>query len=354
MGCCCKVFNAKLLLGFFNLVFMLCSVAVLFAGFHLFTDNKRLLLTSLIIIDDHPLHAFDLSYPIIYYVAFILTVFGMVIAFISFIGFCTSCMSSYPLLVFYFLLIVMLLIIQFLGGVVVITKPQFLGLNVNTTQMVRILQGTYGVPNHEQWTIAMDYAQTFLDCCAINDSINYDTSLWRLQKLGRDDLSVPLTCCKLMNKFEENSYLDPVPVNMTLCQSIQPQDFQKARHLEGCLDRIENWYREHYIILLYAGLLLSTIEFFILLSIILVCSIIKQKKLRHQISPSPVNFLNEMQSNILRRNMNENIYHEDFITMAPATSSASTIREVYIQPMDVPRDNYKRNHYRLNGKGLLV
>lgn len=78
----------------------------------------------------------------------------------------------------------------------------------------------------------MDYAQTFLDCCAINDSINYDTSLWRLQKFGREDLSVPLTCCKLMNKYDENSYLDPVAVNLTLCQSLQPQDFQKARHLE--------------------------------------------------------------------------------------------------------------------------
>jgi hypothetical protein len=209
-----------------------CGVAILFVGFHLFTDNKRLLLTSLLVVDDHPLQSFDLSYPLLFYVAFVLTIIGMVIAFVSFIGFWTACMTSYPLLTVYFLLIIMLLLLQFIGCAAIITWPQFLGLNVNATQMVRILQGNYGVPNHEQWTIAMDYAQTFLDCCAINDSINYDTSLWRLQKLGREDLSVPITCCKLMNKYEENSYLDPLPVNMTLCQSIQPQDFLIARHLE--------------------------------------------------------------------------------------------------------------------------
>ena len=102
----------------------------------------------------------------------------------------------------------------------------------NFTPITVPLLGSYGVPGFEQYTIALDFAQTLLDCCAINDSINYDTSLWRLQKFGKSELTVPLTCCALMNKFQENSYLDPVPVNESLCQSLEVKDFQASRHLE--------------------------------------------------------------------------------------------------------------------------
>jgi hypothetical protein len=98
--------------------------------------------------------------------------------------------------------------------------------------MVKRLQSHFGTPGHERFTVAMDYAQTSLDCCAINDSINYDTSLWRLQNFGKKELTVPLTCCELMNKFEENSHLDPIPINITLCQSVELEDFQRSRHLE--------------------------------------------------------------------------------------------------------------------------
>ena len=35
-----------------------------------------------------------------------------------------------------------------------------------------------------------------------------------------------------MNKFEQHSYLDPAPINFTLCQSVDPNEFQKSRHSE--------------------------------------------------------------------------------------------------------------------------
>jgi hypothetical protein len=132
---------------------------------------------------------------------------------------------------------------------------------------------------------------------------------------------------------------------------------KKLPNFKGCLDKIENWYREHYIMLLYSGLLLSTIEFFLLLSIVLNCSKLKHKKLRHHITPSPVNFLNEVQSNILRRrNMAENIYQGDFISVAPPTTSTgiSSMREIYIQPMELPMERARRNNYKMNGKSYLV
>lgn len=208
---------------------------MLLTGFYLFTDNKRLLLSSLIIVsqdDSNPLK--DLKHPLFFYVAFFLTIFGMTIISISFIGYWTSLFNNCLLLTSYFIMVLMLLIVKFGACIVITIWPQCLGLNLNATEMVKILQGSYGVPGNEHYTIAVDFAQTYLDCCAINDSINYDTSLWRLQRLGKKELTVPLTCCNLMNKFEHSfqSYLDPVPINTTLCQSLEPQEFSKSRHLE--------------------------------------------------------------------------------------------------------------------------
>lgn len=86
-----------------------------------------------------------------------------------------------------------------------------------------------------QLTAAMDLAQTFFNCCAMNSNINYDTSLWRLQEYGQRDWVVPLTCCHLSNRLESSSYLDPKPMNLTLCQSLERHVYEKSRHTEVCV-----------------------------------------------------------------------------------------------------------------------
>lgn len=207
---------------------------MLLTGFYLFTDKKRLLLSSLVIIsndDSNPLK--DLSHPLFLYVACGLTILGMLIISITFIGYWVTLLNNCCLLTFYFFMVLLLLLIKFGICIVITVWPQSLGLKMNGTEMVRILQGSYGVPGSEKYTVAMDFAQTFFDCCAINDSINYDTSLWRLQNFAKKELSVPLTCCALMNKYEEFSYLDPAAINETMCQSIEPKEFQTSRHLTG-------------------------------------------------------------------------------------------------------------------------
>ena len=92
----CRIFHRKCLLGLFNLVFMVknisptlnskikvlkfqfCGVVVLLTGFYLFTDQKKLLMSSLLTIDSdesNPLS--DLKHPLFVYVAFSLTVLGL-------------------------------------------------------------------------------------------------------------------------------------------------------------------------------------------------------------------------------------------------------------------------------------
>lgn len=79
--------------------------------------------------------------------------------------------------------------------------------------------------------------------------------------------------------MEPQAYLDPKPENLTLCQSLQRHEYSKARYVDGCLDKISEWYREHYGIFLGASLLLAIIEFAVLLSIILSCTRMQKKKL---------------------------------------------------------------------------
>lgn len=138
-----------------------------------------------------------------------------------------------PFTIFQYFLIIMTLLITEFGVCLMITAwPQCLGLNLDETAMVKALQGSYGVPGHEQFTAAMDLAQTIFECCAINTAINYDTALWKLQSLGKKELTVPLTCCKLQNRYEYGAYLDPIPRNLTLCQALQPHDYEGNRHLD--------------------------------------------------------------------------------------------------------------------------
>lgn len=80
----------------------------------------------------------------------------------------------------------------------------------------------------------MDLAQSRFECCAIN----YDTNLWKMQALGKKDLTVPLTGCWLANGDAPKAYLDQKPANLTQCQALQPHEYAQqptnlARRLPG-------------------------------------------------------------------------------------------------------------------------
>lgn len=127
--------------------------------------------------------------------------------------------------------------------------PTCLGLNLGGEELIKSLQRNYGVAGQEQFTAAIDLAQTVAStttfanhnarsslatnfqfkCCGIYDSNEYDTSLWRLQSLG-PKLAIPLTCCILNNLEEPKSYLNPHPSNSTLCQALEPNRHEGFRY----------------------------------------------------------------------------------------------------------------------------
>ncbi|XP_035789020.1 CD151 antigen-like [Anopheles albimanus] len=358
-----KVFNHKFVLGSCNLIFMLCGIVLLSTGFYLFTDSPRILLSRLLIsaTEQHRTPLSELEQPLFHYVAFGLTSAGLVAIIASLLGCWATCMNTYCVLTMYFLIILSLLIAEFGVCLMITAWPQCLGLNLNETAMVKALQGSYGVPGHEQFTAAMDLAQTIFECCAINTSINYDTSLWKLQSLGKKELTVPITCCKLQNRYEFSAYLDPIPVNATLCQALQANDYEKSRHLDGCLHKIEVWYREQYFLFLCAGLIVAVVEFCVLLSIILSCTKLPRKNhlpkptpiRAHTLPPLPMAGLPSSHRRIVR----DNIYEHDLPTPIPVP----TLRETYLQPkeyakhrQDIPTNFNANSHYYQISKSYLV
>lgn len=129
------------------------------SGFYLFTDNKRVLLSSLLIVTPDESNPFgDLKHPLFIYVACVLTVFGMLIVSISFVGYWTALLNNCCLLASYFIMVLLLLVLKFSVCIIITIWPQSLGLNFNGTEMVRALQGSYGVPGFEQYSIALDFA----------------------------------------------------------------------------------------------------------------------------------------------------------------------------------------------------
>uniref|UniRef100_U5EX76 Putative tetraspanin n=1 Tax=Corethrella appendiculata TaxID=1370023 RepID=U5EX76_9DIPT len=354
-----KIFNHKFVLGSCNFIFLLCGITLVSTGFYLFTDGPRVLLSRLLITSSDHSHKSpltELPQPLFYYVAFGLTAAGLVAVLAAMLGCWASCMNTYCVLSIYFVIILSLLVIEFGVCLMITAWPACLGLNLDENIMVKALQGSYGVPGQEQFTAAMDLAQTVFECCGINTSINYDTSYWKLQSLGQKELTVPLTCCKLENKNEYLAYLDPKPLNLTQCQALLVHDHESSRYLDGCLYKIDNWYREQYFLFLCAGLIIAIVEFCVLLSIILSCTKLPKIQAHVQKSVSTTSSFTRISAN---HKIQDNIYECDLQTSTPTPIPVPTIRETYIQPKEYNKRRHEtpfnaNPHYYQISKSYLV
>ncbi|XP_055380817.1 tetraspanin-11 [Condylostylus longicornis] len=270
-----RLLNHKFLLNCCNVVFLACGTGLVFGGFQLFSDTHRILLSRLLASASERLN--ELPHPLFFYIALALAGSGVIAIIASILGFWASCLNTYCFLTLYFLTVIILLLIQAAACIAITIWPHCLGLNLDEIKMVKALGNFYGVPGKEQFTIAMDLAQTKFNCCGMNSDSNYETSLWRLQGYGQRDWPVPLTCCVLQNKYERTSYLDPKPINISQCESLLKSDFERTRHKESCIGHLDQWYREQYVLFLGTCLIIAIVEFCVLLSIVLNCTYLARK-----------------------------------------------------------------------------
>ncbi|KAF7407704.1 hypothetical protein HZH66_002241 [Vespula vulgaris] len=250
-----------------NIIFLISGFILMSLGALLLADNERILLSRLLGPSD-----VQPDQPLFYYLAFAISAFGFFIAITGLFGCWAACLFNQCITISYVVTITLLLLSECTIFIVAIFWPYLLGIDVRPARLIRALQRSYAVPGREQFTAALDLAQTTFSCCGINGSNNYGTSWWRLQEVGRRELVVPLSCCTLNNANETDSFLNPEPANLTLCQALNPAEHQYARHTTGCLEMIERWTQEQALILLAIGLSIIFVEVSVLLSTFFACS----------------------------------------------------------------------------------
>ncbi|KAL2725674.1 Tetraspanin-11 [Vespula squamosa] len=250
-----------------NIIFLISGFILMSLGALLLADNERILLSRLLGPSD-----VQPDQPLFYYLAFAISALGFFIAITGLFGCWAACLFNQCITISYVVTITLLLLSECTIFIVAIFWPYLLGIDVRPARLIRALQRSYAVPGREQFTAALDLAQTTFSCCGINGSNNYGTSWWRLQEVGRRELVVPLTCCTLNNANETDSFLNPEPANLTLCQALNPAEHQYARHTTGCLEMIERWTQEQALILLAIGLSIIFVEVSVLLSTFFACS----------------------------------------------------------------------------------
>ncbi|XP_030383185.1 tetraspanin-12 [Scaptodrosophila lebanonensis] len=339
-----RCFNHKLVLNFCNLLFLLCGTMLIVSGCYLYTDTRRILLSRLLAAPSERLSA--LPQPLLYYIALGLCVAGFVAVLAAVIGFWASCLHTYCFLSVYFLSVVVLLLAESVVCLAITLWPHCLGISLDETQMVKALQANYGIPGQEQFTNAMDLAQTRFGCCGMSGAINYDTSLWRLQEYGQRNWAVPLSCCVLENAPDRLSYLDPKPANESQCQSLERTSYERERYTESCLPHLDGWYREQYSVFLGASLVMGLVEFCVLLAIILSCTGIATQ--RATLASDTQHLRKRAKS---RQVLVENLYEPEVelrdvgagvrsMCLGSRHVSSEDFKELYVQP----RDLYKQRH----------
>lgn len=69
------------------------------------------------------------------------------------------------------------------------------------------------------------------ECCGVVSGNDFSTSLWNLKHFAAPNLTVPISCCYLDHNSTK-SFLDPIPIDLSLCQDISIEKYHNYRHYE--------------------------------------------------------------------------------------------------------------------------
>lgn len=130
-------------------------------------------------------------------------------------------------------------------------------------------------------------------------------------------------------------------------------DSSHSSDFQGCLHKIEVWYREQYFLFLCAGLIVAVVEFCVLLSIILSCTKLPRKSA--SMSPERLPPTAALMRPSGQIGVRDNIYERDLPTPIPVP----TIRETYLQPKEYTKARHEipfntGSHYYQISKSYLV
>ncbi|XP_045112702.1 CD151 antigen-like isoform X3 [Portunus trituberculatus] len=226
----CGVRCGKAVLLVFNLVFFVTGLAVIVVGVWCVAGDGRDVMLVLAPTPDH--------LPTLIHLAYGLVGAGGVVLLTSVLGVWAALKENKCGLGWYVLVVVAVISGEVAVGVLGVVYQLRAVHNLGTSLTER-LKAHYAAPGHETFTLAVDYVQYQLQCCGVGGPEDWKESTWFLEGVGGTGRVVPLTCCSL--HLAPAAYVNPKPLNTTLCQSDEPIAQQIARHQKGCVGRVVGW-----------------------------------------------------------------------------------------------------------------
>ena len=132
------------------------------------------------------------------------------------------------------------------------------------------LKVEYAMPGGEELTRVVDLLQSDLQCCGVSGPADYARTDWQAggDSEEAERLRLPLTCCALADQqrgAEGDAFLDPRPLNLTLCQSQSQDRFRHSKvefwesdktkihsynwTFQGCKPLVENYVSQELVII---------------------------------------------------------------------------------------------------------
>ncbi|XP_035222235.1 CD151 antigen-like isoform X2 [Stegodyphus dumicola] len=257
MALSCGAKCAKGVLITFNLVFWLSGCALIAFGIFILIEEEKSTLFRLFQVDDNYAH--------IQYLAFAFIGIGGLVFIVGFFGCCGAMQENKCMLVAYFIFLFIILGSELAVGVMAIIF-QDKGVSEMEGKLKETLKTKYGVD--QPVTQAFDLAQTKFKCCGVRDPSDYQDSAWK-QKTN-SNVNVSPTCCVLRNAGQPEAYVNPQPINETLCQREDGLN-QRFRHQTGCKYKLEAFLRDESMLFIAIGCGIAALEIFGMIFSICLC-----------------------------------------------------------------------------------
>lgn len=255
MALSCGAKCAKGVLVTFNLIFWLSGCALVGFGIYILVEKDKQTLFQLFTVDG--------NYALIQYLAFALIGIGGLILIVGFFGCCGAIQENKCMIVTYFIFLFLILVCELAVGILAVIFREKVTSDMEKS-VTEILKTEYGID--QPLTQAIDLTQTKFKCCGIKGAEDYLESRWKKQNMGKGD-NISKSCCVLSNMDDPEAYLNPHPINETLCQS-QTVDYV---HKTPCLEELEKFIKEESFLFMVIGCGIAALEIFGMIFSICLC-----------------------------------------------------------------------------------
>ncbi|CAB3380195.1 Hypothetical predicted protein [Cloeon dipterum] len=254
---------AKAGLIFFNLIFWASGAALILLGASMLLDQGQAVLLTAVAAPGMP--------PLLL-VAFGLVGLGSVVLVVGILGCFAGLVEQLNKCLlgtyFTFLFLVFAAEVSLVVATLLFREQTISGLE---SRLRDRLHNQFNRTGHEHFSDAYNFAQYKFECCGATKVQDFE--LWaKMQQPdnGQNGPRVPITCCMVQKTTTPDASMHGMlmgididewrtarPVRSDLCQS---QGVSEARHERGCLQPLEDWFKDKSLLVLAVGLAASLLQ----------------------------------------------------------------------------------------------